>query len=135
MVHECIYIGVTGGTLTKIAVRRSTTSRGKRINFVDNVLQLDPGNGIDFPFRLGCIAINRLGQHSGRQVAALYKAFGDTMRDPQFIKAAKQANMYYNPMGGDEPQRVVGEIVSPSERIPAMGNDAIALKDAQRKAP
>lgn len=65
----------------------------------------------------------------------MYKAFGDTMRNPQFIKAAKQANMYYNPMGGDEPERLIAEIVSPSERIPAMDNDAIALKDAQRKAP
>lgn len=62
----------------------------------------------------------------------MHKTF-DTMRDPQFIEAAKQANMY--PMGGDEPQRVVGEIVSPSERILAMVNDAIALKDVQRKAP
>jgi tripartite-type tricarboxylate transporter receptor subunit TctC len=69
------------------------------------------------------------------RVAALRKAFDDTLRDPQFIAAANQANMYFNPMGGEELQRVVDKIASPPERILAMVKEAIAIKDVQKKAP
>ena len=37
-------------------------------------------------------------------------------KDPKFIAAAKQANMYLNPMGGEELQQIVSRIVSPSPR-------------------
>jgi hypothetical protein len=55
------------------------------------------------------------------------------MRDPQFIAAAKQANMEMNPMGGDELQQIVEQIVSSPPRILAIAKEAIAIKDLQRK--
>ena len=67
------------------------------------------------------------------RVRALRQAFAETMRDPQFIEAAKQANMEMNPMEGDELQRVVEGIVSSPPRILAMVKDAIAIKDVQGK--
>jgi tripartite-type tricarboxylate transporter receptor subunit TctC len=67
------------------------------------------------------------------RVKALRQAFADTMRDPQFIEAAKQANMEINPMEGDELQQVVEKIVSSPPRILAMVKDAIAIKDVQGK--
>jgi tripartite-type tricarboxylate transporter receptor subunit TctC len=68
------------------------------------------------------------------RVKALRQAFDDTMRDPQFIEAAKQSNMDINPMGGEELQQVVGRIVTPSPKILAMVKDAIAIKDVAPKA-
>ena len=67
------------------------------------------------------------------RVKALRQAFADTLRDPQFIEAAKQANMEMNPMAGDELQQVVEKIVSSPPRILAMVKDAIAIKDVQGK--
>ncbi len=69
------------------------------------------------------------------RVAALRRAFDDTMQDPQFIEAAKQANMDMNPMGGAELQQVVGRIVAPTPKILTMVMDAIAIKDVERKEP
>ncbi|MPZ39732.1 MAG: hypothetical protein GEU95_17065 [Rhizobiales bacterium] len=51
------------------------------------------------------------------RVRALRKAFDDTMRDPAFLEAAKKARMYFNPIGGDELQQIVGRIVSPSPQV------------------
>ncbi len=67
------------------------------------------------------------------RVKALRQAFDDTMRDPQFIEAAKQSNMELNPMGGEELQRIVGKIVAPPAKILAIVKDAIAIKDVQPK--
>jgi tripartite-type tricarboxylate transporter receptor subunit TctC len=67
------------------------------------------------------------------RVGALRQAFDETMRDPRFIEAAKQANMEIHSMGGDELQQIVGKIVSSPPRIIAMVKDAIAIKDVQRK--
>ncbi len=67
------------------------------------------------------------------RVKALRQAFAETMRDPQFIKAAKQANMEMNPMQGEELQQIVEKIVSSPPRILAMAKDAIAIKDVQGK--
>jgi tripartite-type tricarboxylate transporter receptor subunit TctC len=67
------------------------------------------------------------------RVKALRQAFDDTLRDPQFIEAAKQSNMEINPMGGEELQQIVGRIVSPSPRILAMVKDAIAIRDVAPK--
>jgi tripartite-type tricarboxylate transporter receptor subunit TctC len=65
------------------------------------------------------------------RVKALRKAFDDTLADPQFIAAAKQANMYLNPMGGEELQRIVTRIVEPSERVLAMIKQATETKDVK----
>ena len=67
------------------------------------------------------------------RVKALRQAFADTLRDPQFIEAAKQANMEMNPMAGEELQQVVEKIVTSPPRILAMVKDAIAIKDVQGK--
>jgi tripartite-type tricarboxylate transporter receptor subunit TctC len=67
------------------------------------------------------------------RVKALRQAFADTVRDPQFIEAAKQANMEMNPMEGDELQQIVEKIVTSPPRILAMVKDAIAIKDVQGK--
>ena len=67
------------------------------------------------------------------RVKALRQAFVETMRDPQFIEAAKQANMEMSPMNGEELQQTVGNIVASPPRILAMVKDAIAIKDVQGK--
>jgi len=67
------------------------------------------------------------------RVKALRQAFADTLRDPQFIEAAKQANMEINPMQGEELQQVVEKIVAAPPRILALVKDAIAIKDVQGK--
>ena len=67
------------------------------------------------------------------RVKALRKAFDDTLRDPAFIAAAKQAKMYFNPMTGEELQQIVAKIASPPERILAMVKQAIEIKDVQKK--
>jgi tripartite-type tricarboxylate transporter receptor subunit TctC len=69
------------------------------------------------------------------RVKALRKAFDDTLADPQFIAAARQANMYFNPMGGEELQQIVGRIVSHPSEVVTMVKDAIASKDVEKKAP
>ena len=68
------------------------------------------------------------------RVKALRQAFDETMRDPQFIEAAKQANMEINPMSGEELQRVVERIVTPSPGVLAIVKKAIAIKDVERKS-
>ncbi len=67
------------------------------------------------------------------RVKALRQAFAETIRDPQFIAAAKQANMDLNPTSGEELQQAVDRIVSAPANIVAMVKDAIAIKDVQRK--
>jgi tripartite-type tricarboxylate transporter receptor subunit TctC len=67
------------------------------------------------------------------RVKALRQAFADTLHDPQFIEAAKQANMEMNPMQGEELQQVVEKIVTAPPRILALVKDAIAIKDVQGK--
>lgn len=67
------------------------------------------------------------------RVAALRQAFAETMRDPQFIAAAKQANLNMNPMSGEELQQAVNVIVSAPADVVAQVKAAIAIKDVQRK--
>jgi tripartite-type tricarboxylate transporter receptor subunit TctC len=69
------------------------------------------------------------------RVKALRQAFDDTMRDPQFIEAAKQSGMEMNPMGGAELQDIVSRIVSPSPKILSIVMDAITIKDLEHKGP
>jgi len=69
------------------------------------------------------------------RVSALRKAFEETMADPQFIAAAKQANIYINPMGGEELQAVVNRIAGPSEAVHAMLRQATEFKGAEKTGP
>jgi len=69
------------------------------------------------------------------RLRALRKAFDETLADPQFVAAAKQANIYINPMGGEELQAMVDRIVGPSERVLAMLRQATEFKDAQKSGP
>lgn len=69
------------------------------------------------------------------RVKALRQAFDETMRDPQFMAAAKQSNIELNPMSGEELQQIVARIVAPSPKILAMVKDAIAIKNVHRKGP
>jgi len=69
------------------------------------------------------------------RVKALRKAFDDTLADPQFIAAAAQANLYFNPMGGEELQKIVGRIAGTPENILTMIKQATELKDLQKTGP
>jgi tripartite-type tricarboxylate transporter receptor subunit TctC len=65
------------------------------------------------------------------RVAALRKAFDATMRDPAFQEAAKKANMSFNPIGGEELQKIVTRIVSPSPQVIARVKEVILPKNLQ----
>ena len=65
------------------------------------------------------------------RVRALRKAFDDTMRDPAFLEAAKKANMYINPIGGEELQQIVGRILSPSPQVIERVKEAIRPTNLQ----
>ena len=65
------------------------------------------------------------------RLRALRKAFDDTMRDPTFREAAKKANMYFNPIGGEELQQIVGRIVSPSPQVIERVNEVIKPNNLQ----
>ena len=64
------------------------------------------------------------------RVAALRKAFDDTMADPAFLAETAKARMDINPVGGAELQDIVGKIVSPSPKVVALVKQAILVKDA-----
>jgi tripartite-type tricarboxylate transporter receptor subunit TctC len=65
------------------------------------------------------------------RVRALRKAFDDTMRNPAFLEAAEKARMYINPIGGEELQKIVGRIVSPSPVVIEKVKDAIRPRNLQ----
>ena len=65
------------------------------------------------------------------RVRALRKAFDDTLRDPAFLEAAKKANMYFNPIGGEELQQIVDRIVSPSPQVIEKVKDVIRPRNLQ----
>jgi tripartite-type tricarboxylate transporter receptor subunit TctC len=69
------------------------------------------------------------------RVKALRKAFDETLADPQFMAAAKQASIYINPMGGEELQAMVEKIAGPSERVMTMLRQAIEFKGAEKTGP
>ena len=70
------------------------------------------------------------------RVKALRQAFDETMRDPQFIAAAKQSNMDLRSDGrrGTARNRRTDRGGSLAQNL-AMVKDAIAIKDVQRKGP
>jgi len=65
------------------------------------------------------------------RVAALRKAFDDTMRDPAFLAAAEKAGLHFNPVGGKELQQIVSRIVSPSPEVIEKVKDAIRPRNLQ----
>jgi tripartite-type tricarboxylate transporter receptor subunit TctC len=69
------------------------------------------------------------------RVKALRKAFDETVADPQFVAAAKEANIYINPMGGEELQAMVERIAGPPEKVLTTLRQAIEFKGAQKTGP
>jgi len=69
------------------------------------------------------------------RVRALRKAFDETVGDPRFIEAATQANVYNNPLGGEELQAMVEKIAGPPERVLPMLRQATELKGTEKTPP
>ena len=44
------------------------------------------------------------------RLAALRRAFDDTMKDPEFVADAKKLNLTLNPMPGEELQKLVASV-------------------------
>jgi len=65
------------------------------------------------------------------RVAALRKAFDDTMKDPAFLAETAKTHMDINPVGGAELQEIVGKIASPSPKVIEMVKQAILVKDVK----
>src|SRR6202022_3101923 len=65
------------------------------------------------------------------RVRALRRAFDDTVADPSFVEAVKQASMEFHPMGGEELQDVVGKIAGAAPKVIAMVKEAIKIKDVR----
>jgi tripartite-type tricarboxylate transporter receptor subunit TctC len=63
------------------------------------------------------------------RVKALRAAFDATFRDQRFLDMAAQAKMYLNPIGGEELQKMVGEIVQPSPEVIGKVKQALTIKD------
>jgi tripartite-type tricarboxylate transporter receptor subunit TctC len=51
------------------------------------------------------------------RVAALRKAFDETMKDPEFLAEAKQTKLTVGPMAGEELQKLVGEVADLSPAL------------------
>jgi tripartite-type tricarboxylate transporter receptor subunit TctC len=66
------------------------------------------------------------------RVAALRRAFDDTMADAKFRAEAEKAHMDIKPIGGTELQDIAGRIVSPKPEIIAKVKDAILIKDVKQ---
>jgi tripartite-type tricarboxylate transporter receptor subunit TctC len=66
------------------------------------------------------------------RVQALRRAFDETLADPAFVAAAKEAHMDFNPIGGAELQDVVSRIAGASPQVIAMVKEAIKIKDVRQ---
>jgi tripartite-type tricarboxylate transporter receptor subunit TctC len=66
------------------------------------------------------------------RVRALRRAFDDTLADPAFIEAVKQAHMEFNPISGEELQDVASKIAGASPKVIAMVKEAITIKDVRQ---
>lgn len=64
------------------------------------------------------------------RMAALRKAFGQTMEDPAFLAEAKQQSMEINMMTGNEVQQIVNEIVDAPPEVVELVKEAIQVKGA-----
>jgi tripartite-type tricarboxylate transporter receptor subunit TctC len=65
------------------------------------------------------------------RLEALRQAFDETMRDPAFLDAARQAQMYLNPLSGVELQEIVTRIIYQPPAIVAKLRRAIEIKDVE----
>jgi tripartite-type tricarboxylate transporter receptor subunit TctC len=63
------------------------------------------------------------------RVAALRKAFDDTIKDKAFIAEAEKQKMDINPLSGEELQQVVAKVLSHSPDVIAKVKQAITIKD------
>jgi len=66
------------------------------------------------------------------RVRALRRAFDDTLADPAFVEAARQAHMELNPIGGEELQSVASRIAGAPTNVIAMVKEAIRIKDVRQ---
>jgi len=66
------------------------------------------------------------------RVRALRRAFDDTLADPAFTEAVKQAHMEFNPISGEELQDVASKIAGASPKVIAMVKEAITIKDVRQ---
>jgi tripartite-type tricarboxylate transporter receptor subunit TctC len=63
------------------------------------------------------------------RVAALRKAFDETMKDPAFLAAAKKARMTVNPTPGVETQKLVAKYAATAPAVVERARKLIGLKD------
>ncbi|HEY5608302.1 MAG TPA: tripartite tricarboxylate transporter substrate-binding protein [Alphaproteobacteria bacterium] len=65
------------------------------------------------------------------RIAALRKAFDETVADPRFVAEAEQRKMDLSPIGGAELQQIAGGIVGASPHTIARMKQAITVKDVK----
>jgi len=65
------------------------------------------------------------------RIAALRKAFDDTVADPRFVAEAEQRKMDLSPIGGAELQQIAAGIVGASPQTIERMKQAIAVKDVK----
>ncbi len=68
------------------------------------------------------------------RVAALRRAFDETLRDPLFIEEARTERAEISPMTGDELARLVNDLIGAPDDIKARVREAIAPASAEMKA-
>jgi tripartite-type tricarboxylate transporter receptor subunit TctC len=66
------------------------------------------------------------------RVAALRKAFDDTLKDPAFKAETKKQKMDINPMSGEKLQQVVAKVLAHPPGIIAKVKEAITIKDVTK---
>ena len=65
------------------------------------------------------------------RIAALRKAFDDTLADPRLVAEAAQRRMDLSPVGGAELQQIAAGIVGASPQTIERMKDAIAVRDVK----
>jgi len=66
------------------------------------------------------------------RLKALRQAFDETMQDPAFLEAARQAHMVLNPLSGAELQQTVARIIDQPPSVIATIKRAIEPGDAEK---
>lgn len=66
------------------------------------------------------------------RVAALRKAFDDTIADKAFMDEAKKQKMDINPLSGEELQQIVAKVLANSPDVIAKVKQAITIKDVKQ---
>ena len=67
------------------------------------------------------------------RLAALQKAFNDTMKDPDFLKAAADRKLEIEPSSGNEVKKVVADMISTPKDVIAKIKQALSDAEAQLK--